>query len=55
MREAGFEVPIDADTRARLAELAYLEKSIGRTGLLAVRPLVASNQRDLWQLGLLRG
>lgn len=55
MREAGFEVPIDEDTRARLAELAYLEKSIGRTGMLAVRPLVASNQRDLWQLGLLHG
>jgi RsiW-degrading membrane proteinase PrsW (M82 family) len=54
MREAGFEAPIDADTRARLAELAYLEKSIGRTGMLAVRPLVASNQRDIWQLGLLR-
>jgi protease PrsW len=55
MREAGFEVPIDAGTKARLVELAYLEKSIGRTGMLAVRPLVASNQRDLWQLGLLRG
>lgn len=54
MREAGFEVPIDAETKARLVELAYLEKSIGRTGMLAVRPLVASNQRDLWQLGLLR-
>jgi RsiW-degrading membrane proteinase PrsW (M82 family) len=54
MREAGFETPIDADTRARIAELAYLEKSIGRTGLLAVRPLVAANHRDIWQLGLLR-
>ena len=55
MREAGFVTSIDEETHARLAELAYLEKSIGRTGMLAVRPLVASNQRDLWQLGLLRG
>lgn len=54
MREAGFDAAIDADTRARLDELAYLKNSIGRTGMLALRPLVAANERDLWQLGLLR-
>jgi RsiW-degrading membrane proteinase PrsW (M82 family) len=53
MREAGFDAEPDADTRAKLVELDYLEKSIGRTGLLAIRPLLASGHRDLWQLRLL--
>jgi RsiW-degrading membrane proteinase PrsW (M82 family) len=53
MREAGFEAEPDEDTRAKLVELEYLEGSIGRTGLLAVRPLLATSHRDLWQLRLL--
>ncbi len=35
MRESGFESPVDEETRARLQELRYLEKSIGRTGMRA--------------------
>ncbi|HEX7777934.1 MAG TPA: PrsW family glutamic-type intramembrane protease, partial [Vicinamibacterales bacterium] len=38
-REAGLSVPIDDALRARLAEREYLEKAIGRTGLIALRPL----------------
>jgi len=53
MREAGFEAEPDEDTRAKLAELEYLEGSIGRTGLMAVHPLLATSHRDLWQLRLL--
>jgi hypothetical protein len=30
--------------------LKYLEKSIGRTGMLAVRPLLAQTPRDLWEM-----
>ena len=47
MRENGFDVEID--------EMAYLEKSIGRTGLLAIRPLVHTSRRDLWQLRWISG
>jgi RsiW-degrading membrane proteinase PrsW (M82 family) len=54
MREAGFDAPLDAETRAKLVELRFLASSIGRTGLLALRPLVAASRRDLWQLGMLR-
>ena len=40
MRENGFEVPVDEPTRDKFAEMRYLEKSIGRTGLLAIQPML---------------
>ncbi len=30
--------------------IGYLEKAIGRTGLLAVRPILRRSSRDLWQI-----
>jgi RsiW-degrading membrane proteinase PrsW (M82 family) len=53
MRESGFEVPVDEPTQAKFAELAYLEKSIGRTGLLAIQPMCHMSHKDLWQLYML--
>jgi hypothetical protein len=50
MRESGFEPTIDAATRAHFDELEYLEKSIGRTGLLAIKPFLHMSRKDLWQL-----
>jgi hypothetical protein len=50
MRESGFEPTIDAATRAHFEELEYLEKSIGRTGLLAIKPFMHMSRKDLWQL-----
>jgi RsiW-degrading membrane proteinase PrsW (M82 family) len=52
-REAGLEVPVGEDVRANLRELRYLERSIGRTGLLALSPILRRSARDLWQLHLL--
>ncbi|HET7366417.1 MAG TPA: PrsW family glutamic-type intramembrane protease [Burkholderiales bacterium] len=52
-RENGFDVPVDEATREKFAELGYLEKSIGRTGLLALHPVLRRSRRDLWQLYLL--
>ncbi len=49
-REAGLEAPVGDDVRERLAELRYLEGSIGRTGLLALKPLLRQGARDLWQV-----
>ncbi len=49
-REAGLEAPVGDDVRSRLAELRYLERSIGRTGLLALKPLLRQGARDLWQV-----
>ncbi|HUF46810.1 MAG TPA: PrsW family glutamic-type intramembrane protease [Vicinamibacterales bacterium] len=52
-RDEGLEVPVDDALRAMLAERAYLEKSIGPTGLLALRPLQVTGDRDRWHRYLL--
>jgi len=53
MRENGFDVPVDDETRAKFDEMDYLEKSIGKTGLLAIHPLLHMSHKDLWQLYML--
>lgn len=47
-REVGLELPVDPELRDRLAERAYLRKAIGPTGLLALRPLQVTTDRDHW-------
>jgi len=54
MQEAGFEVPVDPEIKATFQELQYLEKSIGRTGKLAIAPLLHTSNKDLWQLHMLK-
>ncbi len=54
MREAGFDVPPSPDTEAKFAEIGYLERSIGRTGKLALHPFLRMSNRELWQLHMLR-
>lgn len=49
-REAGLEVAPDPTLESHFKELKYLEKSIGPTGMLAVRPLLSQTQRDLWEM-----
>jgi RsiW-degrading membrane proteinase PrsW (M82 family) len=51
--EAGLDLPVDADLHAALAERAYLQRSIGRTGLLALEPLRVTTHRDHWHQHLL--
>jgi RsiW-degrading membrane proteinase PrsW (M82 family) len=55
MREAGFDAEPDPAARDTFVELRYLEKSIGRTGMLALSPFMHTSTRDLWQLNLLDG
>ena len=50
LRELGLEVPPDPELEGLFAELKYLEKSIGATGMLAVRPLLSQTPRDLWEM-----
>jgi len=52
-REAGLAIPVGDDVRDRLTELRYLERSIGRTGLLAMKPIMRRDARALWQVYLL--
>jgi hypothetical protein len=53
-REAGLDVPMDDEVLAGLAEVRYLEREIGPTGLLALTPLQVSSDRDAWHKFLLR-
>ncbi|MFM1886079.1 MAG: hypothetical protein RL026_1236 [Pseudomonadota bacterium] len=50
MREEGFDLPLDEETRRKLAELGHLERSIGKTGLAALAPLLGQSRKDLWHL-----
>jgi len=49
-REAGLELPPDPGLESYFKELKYLEKSIGPTGMLAIRPLLSQTPRDLWEM-----
>jgi len=53
-RSAGIEIPPDDSLRANLAELKFLEHSVGPTGRLAMMPLLPEG-RERWQIRLLEG
>lgn len=52
-REAGLEIRVSDDLHASLREIKYLQTSIGRTGLLALKPLQVTSDRDQWHRYLL--
>jgi protease PrsW len=54
MKENGFPPKPDPEIEAQLSELHYLEKQIGKTGKLAIQPLLKLNNSDLWQLSMIR-
>ena len=53
LREAGADVAPDPELESMFTELTYLEKSIGPTGMLAIRPLLSQTSRDLWEMNRL--
>ena len=53
MRESGFVNKTGEETKAKLKELQFLEKSIGTTGKLAIKPFMQMSQKDLWQFYML--
>ena len=53
-RDAGLDLAADDDLEASVTERSYLEESIGRTGLLALRPLQVTGVRDRWHRHLLQ-
>lgn len=55
MRSRGFNPPSGPELPEKFAELKYLQKSIGKTGQLALAPLLHMSSRDLWQIHMLRG
>ncbi len=54
MKEYGITPQPDPYIDAYFEELEYLKKSIGKTGVLALHPLLDMSDRDLWQLRMLR-
>jgi RsiW-degrading membrane proteinase PrsW (M82 family) len=54
MRESGFSVDPDVKVQAKFDEMTYLQKSIGKTGLLALSPFLRTSSRDLWQMHMLK-
>ncbi len=54
MRNAGFDAEPDIEVKEKFAELKFLEKSIGKTGKLALTPILRTSTRDLWQFYFLK-
>lgn len=54
-KEKGLSARLDEFTRKQLAELDYLEESIGTVGLRALAPVLYTSRQDIWQLRLLEG
>ena len=54
MRREGFDVRTPTDVPDKLAELKYLERSVGQTGRLALRPFLHRRRQDSWQKHLLK-
>jgi hypothetical protein len=52
-RAAGVEIPPGEDVRANFEEMKFLERSLGKTGRMALLPLLRTSSRDLWQLHML--
>jgi hypothetical protein len=50
MREAGFDAAPDEEMRSLFQEMKYLERSIGKTGKLALLPFLHISGKELWQL-----
>jgi RsiW-degrading membrane proteinase PrsW (M82 family) len=54
LQEQGFPTPDDPEIREKLEELKYLEKSIGKTGRLALAPILHTGIQERWQLGMIK-
>ncbi len=53
MRENGLDTPVGERTSEKFTEMKFLESSIGKTGVLAMRPFLHMTRKDLWQLYVL--
>jgi hypothetical protein len=52
-RENGIELPAGERTREKFEELHFLEKSIDKTGCLAMKPFLLMERKDLWQMNVI--
>jgi len=54
LKENGFPAIIEEDVKPKLMELKQLRKMIGKTGELALQPLVRMKHREIWKLNQLK-
>ena len=54
LKENGIEPPILPQVKARLEELDYLDSQIGKTGKIAIQPLLKLSNTDLWQISMMK-
>lgn len=50
MRQNGIDEPPDPEIHEMFEEMEFLRKSIGRTGMLALKPFLQTSSRALWQM-----
>ncbi len=55
LKKAGIPAAPDPDVREKFTELEFLERSIGKTSLAALHPILNFSDRDLWQHHMLGG
>jgi hypothetical protein len=53
LKESGFEVIKIPGLDSYFKEMKSLRKSIGKTGLVAIHPILRMSKKDLWKLSLL--
>jgi len=53
-RASGFDLETDDEVKASLGELEVLERNIGTTGRLALKPFLQMSRKDLWQIYMLK-
>lgn len=54
LKENDLPLPVEPDIKDKLRELDRLRRKIGRSGLLALRPILRMNRSDIWALSILR-
>ena len=54
MRETGHPVGTETSTKEKFSEMEYLEKTIGQSGMVALKPLLHYSDKDLWQIYFLK-
>jgi RsiW-degrading membrane proteinase PrsW (M82 family) len=53
-KEQGLSPIIDDNTIDKIDELDHLKKSIGRSGAMALSPILPMRQKDIWKINMLR-
>ncbi len=50
LKESGIDFKPDTNIKEKITEMLSLKKSIGKTGFLALSPILRFSQKDLWKL-----